>query len=98
MYVRSGKPTESRVGLLGDMEIRYPKLENVFSSLVRIRSTRGVTICINLTVLSNVGRLDLGVLACCEAVPDPWEIAEGFAHAVTDLTIAAEKHASSERA
>jgi hypothetical protein len=34
------------------------------------------------------------VLACRECVPDPWEIAEGFARAVQDLERAAEKRAS----
>jgi WS/DGAT/MGAT family acyltransferase len=47
---------------------------------------------VNITVLSNMGRLDVGVLACREVVPDPWEIAEGFAQAVADLGLAAEKH------
>jgi WS/DGAT/MGAT family acyltransferase len=37
---------------------------------------------LNVTVLSNMGRLDVGVLACRKCVPDPWEIAEGFARAV----------------
>lgn len=46
---------------------------------------------LNVTVLSNMGRLDVGVLACREAVPDPWEIAEGFTQAVADLGLAAEK-------
>jgi WS/DGAT/MGAT family acyltransferase len=49
---------------------------------------------LNVTVLSNMGRLDVGVLACRECVPDPWEIAEGFARAVQDLERAAEKRAS----
>jgi WS/DGAT/MGAT family acyltransferase len=46
---------------------------------------------INITVLSNMGRLDLGVLACEETVPDVWDIAEGFSQAVTELKLAAEK-------
>ncbi len=46
---------------------------------------------LNLTVLSNMGRLDIGVLACRESVPDVWEITEGFARAVADLGLAAEK-------
>ncbi len=32
----------------------------------------------------------MGVLACREIVPDPWEITEGFARAVRDLELAAE--------
>jgi len=46
---------------------------------------------LNLTVLSNMGRLDIGVLACRESVPDVWAIADGFAQAVADLAMAAEK-------
>ena len=45
---------------------------------------------LNITVLSNMGRLDVGVLACRELVPEPWEIAEGFGRAVLDLQEAAE--------
>jgi len=44
-------------------------------------------------VLSNMGRLDIGVLACRESVPDVWEIADGFARAVAELGVAAEKRA-----
>jgi WS/DGAT/MGAT family acyltransferase len=44
---------------------------------------------LNVTVLSNMGRLDVGVLACREHIPDPWEIADGFARAVADLQDAA---------
>jgi WS/DGAT/MGAT family acyltransferase len=43
---------------------------------------------LNLTVLSNMGRVDLGVLACRECVPDPWEIADGFVAAVETLASA----------
>jgi WS/DGAT/MGAT family acyltransferase len=46
---------------------------------------------LNLTVLSNMGRVDLGVLACRECVRDPQEIADGFARAVGELRIAADK-------
>jgi diacylglycerol O-acyltransferase len=45
---------------------------------------------VNVTVLSNMGRLDCGVLACREIVPEPWEIADGFVAAVADLVGAAE--------
>jgi WS/DGAT/MGAT family acyltransferase len=51
----------------------------------------GEGIGLNLTVLSNMGRLDIGVLACRESVPDVWEIAEGFAQAVAERGVAAEK-------
>jgi hypothetical protein len=45
---------------------------------------------LNVTVLSNMGRLDFGVLAAGEGVPDPWALADGFAAAVAELrTLAA---------
>jgi WS/DGAT/MGAT family acyltransferase len=40
---------------------------------------------LNLTVLSNMGHVDFGVIACRELVPDVWGIADGFAEAVLDL-------------
>ena len=46
---------------------------------------------LNLTVLSNMGRLDVGVLACRELVPDPWEIADDFAQCVRELELLAQK-------
>lgn len=48
----------------------------------------------NITVLSNMGRLDIGVMACPETVPDVSDLTEGFAQAVADLLLAAEKHAA----
>ena len=45
---------------------------------------------LNITVLSNMGRLDIGVMACTEAVPDPGEIARAFRLALGDLVTAAE--------
>ena len=45
---------------------------------------------LNITLLSNMGRLDMGVLACRELVPDPWEITEGFTRALAVLAAAAE--------
>lgn len=53
---------------------------------------------LNLTVLSNMGRLDVGVLACREAVPDPWEIADGVAWALEELERAAPAAAELPRA
>lgn len=47
---------------------------------------------LNITVLSNMGRLDFGVMACRDTVPDAWDIADGFAQAVAELEIAARKH------
>ena len=52
---------------------------------------------LNLTVLSNMGRLDIGALACRESVPEVWEIADGFAQAIADLGAAAEKRAAGSR-
>lgn len=40
---------------------------------------------LNLSVLSNAGRIDFGAIACREAVPGLEEISEGFAAAVEDL-------------
>jgi WS/DGAT/MGAT family acyltransferase len=39
----------------------------------------------NITVLSNMGNVDFGVIACRELVPDVWDIADGFAEAVRQL-------------
>jgi WS/DGAT/MGAT family acyltransferase len=46
---------------------------------------------LNFTVLSNMGRLDVGVLACPDIVPEVWALAEGFGRAVAELRLAAEK-------
>jgi WS/DGAT/MGAT family acyltransferase len=46
---------------------------------------------LNITVLSNMGRLDLGVLACRDTVPDVADFADGFAQAVAELEVAARK-------
>ena len=49
---------------------------------------------LNITVLSNMGRLDFGVLAAGSGMPDPWALADGFAAAVEELrAIAAEGRA-----
>lgn len=53
---------------------------------------------VNMTVLSNMGRVDIGVLTCRETVPDPWVLADGFAEAVAELERAAEKREVSGRA
>ena len=45
---------------------------------------------INITVLSNMGNMDFGVIACGDTVPDVWEIADGFGDAVTALRKRAE--------
>jgi WS/DGAT/MGAT family acyltransferase len=45
---------------------------------------------LNITLLSNMGRLDVGVLTCREVVPDPEAVTEAFARALEDLQRAAE--------
>ncbi len=45
---------------------------------------------INLTVLSNMGNMDVGVIACPDTVPDLWQIVDGFTAAVAELRDAAE--------
>jgi hypothetical protein len=40
---------------------------------------------LNLTVLSNAGRVDFGAIGCRETVPGVEEIADGFAAAVREL-------------
>jgi diacylglycerol O-acyltransferase len=49
---------------------------------------------LNITVLSNMGRVDLGIMACSKAVPHPEELAVGFAEAVATLHAAAEARQS----
>ena len=48
---------------------------------------------LNLTVLSNMGHVDFGVIACRELVPDVWDIADGFAEAVLMLKKRADEEA-----
>lgn len=48
---------------------------------------------LNVTLLSNMGRLDVGVLACRELVPDPWEITDAIARGLAALLAAAEGRA-----
>jgi len=45
---------------------------------------------INITVLSNMGNMDFGVIACGDAVKDVWQIADGFGDAVRELRAAAD--------
>ncbi len=40
---------------------------------------------VNITVLSYQGSVDFGVIACRQAVPDPWTIASGFEQAIGHL-------------
>jgi WS/DGAT/MGAT family acyltransferase len=52
---------------------------------------------LNITVLSNMGRVDVGVLACRERVREPWEIAEGFSSAVAALLTLVEARVAGDR-
>jgi WS/DGAT/MGAT family acyltransferase len=45
----------------------------------------------NITVLSNMGNMDVGIIACRELVPDVWDLANGFVQHVKVLLEAAEK-------
>ena len=40
---------------------------------------------LNITVLSNMGNLDVGLISCPDLVPDLWEIADGFPAAIAEL-------------
>ena len=40
---------------------------------------------LNITVLSNMGNLDVGLIACPDLVPDLWDLADGFPAAVAEL-------------
>jgi hypothetical protein len=51
----------------------------------------GDAVGVNITVLSNMGRLDFGVIAAADTVPDVWDLADGFAAAVTELRAIAEQ-------
>jgi WS/DGAT/MGAT family acyltransferase len=48
---------------------------------------------LNITVLSNIGNVDFGAIACREAVPDLWDIADGFAGAISELRKLADQQA-----
>ncbi len=45
---------------------------------------------LNITVLSNMANMDVGVIADRQLVPDPWTIADGFVDAVATLRSAAD--------
>ena len=47
----------------------------------------------NLTVLSNMGHVDFGVIACRELVPDVWDIAHALDASLEELRKAAERTA-----
>jgi WS/DGAT/MGAT family acyltransferase len=48
---------------------------------------------LNITVLSNMGNLDVGLLGCPDLVPDLWDIADGFPAAIAELLAAAKARA-----
>lgn len=52
---------------------------------------------LNVTVLSNMGNVDFGVIACRELVPDVWDIADGFGEAVTELRKLADEGVTDRR-
>jgi WS/DGAT/MGAT family acyltransferase len=52
---------------------------------------------LNITVLSNRGNVDFGVIACRDLVPDLWDIADGFGTAVARLRAAADEAESPAR-
>lgn len=52
---------------------------------------------LNITVLSNMGHVDFGVIGCRELVPDIWDIADGFGEAVLELRKLADEAAVPER-
>ncbi|MGZ6855271.1 MAG: WS/DGAT domain-containing protein, partial [Mycobacteriaceae bacterium] len=40
---------------------------------------------LNITVLSNNGHLDIGIIACLEQVPHPWSLADEMPNVVAQL-------------
>ncbi|HEY2166348.1 MAG TPA: WS/DGAT domain-containing protein, partial [Jatrophihabitantaceae bacterium] len=44
---------------------------------------------LNITVLSNDGHLDVGLIACRELAPDLWDLADDLPLALTELVKAA---------
>jgi len=53
---------------------------------------------LNLTVLSNMGNVDISAVGCTELVPDIWALTDGFAEAVADLRRLADDRLWSMRA
>ncbi len=48
---------------------------------------------VNISMMSYLGSVDFGVIACPHAMPDPWALAEGFEEAVAVLVERAEQAA-----
>jgi diacylglycerol O-acyltransferase len=49
---------------------------------------------VNITILSNMGNVDFGVIACRDTVPEVWRIADGLAEGVALLLKAARERTS----
>ena len=44
---------------------------------------------INITILSNMGNVDFGIIACRDTVPEVWRISDGLAEGIGVLLKAA---------
>ncbi len=53
---------------------------------------------LNVTVLSNNGHLDIGIIACQEQVPNTWLLADEMPRAVDELLAAARQHIGAKSA
>ncbi len=53
---------------------------------------------LNVTVLSNNGHLDIGIIACQEQVPNVWLLADEMPRAVDELLAAARQHTGAKSA
>jgi diacylglycerol O-acyltransferase / wax synthase len=51
---------------------------------------------VNITVLSNMGNVDFGVIACRDTVPEVWRIADGLSEGVQLLLKAARERSSAD--
>jgi len=49
---------------------------------------------LNITVISNDGHLDVGLIACRELVPDVWDLADDLPVALEELVTAARRSGS----
>jgi len=46
---------------------------------------------LNITVISYLDNMEVGIMACREIVPDVWAIADGFSQALAELVEAARR-------
>ena len=53
---------------------------------------------LNVTVISYMDTLDVGLIACRESVPDLWDLAHGFEDALDELKLAAGVRTEKEEA